>query len=457
MDNSLEYRSVKDLLELFRNKMLTVNPEYQRGEVWSEPQKKKLIDSVLRGYPLPVIYLHHIQREVSGMRRDDLEIIDGQQRINAIHAFREGAFQLFDPIMDESQARFPVFLKEQPCPWGRKAFESLSNELQAQFLETKLPIAVITSESTNEVRDLFVRLQSGLPLNPQEKRDAHPGDFNHFVLKLGGKSQLPQYPGHPFFRHVSVPNQARGGARTVAAQVAMLFLIRRENGPENLTNITSGAIDEYYYRHIDFDYSSSECQRLFAILDKIESLLGDGKRPKLRAHIAIHLVLFVDDLWDDYTRSWESMLAGAVDKFIADLATATKKSTDSPEAPNEFWIRYGQWARTDASEGSTIGLRHRFYAKRMHESLGPLQMKDTTRNFGRIEKEIIYFLDAKKCQECHSEVVWTEAEIHHVKEHHEGGKTQLDNGALVHRVCHPKTDDAVKAFADSWQGHPGSL
>ena len=64
MHNELEYRSIEGLLKLLRNKMLTANPEYQRGEVWSESQKK-LIDSVLRGYPLPVIYLHHIQRDGS--------------------------------------------------------------------------------------------------------------------------------------------------------------------------------------------------------------------------------------------------------------------------------------------------------------------------------------------------------------------------------------------------------
>ena len=52
MDNQLKYRSIESLLKLLRNKMLTANPEYQRGEVWSESQKKKLIDSVLRGYPL---------------------------------------------------------------------------------------------------------------------------------------------------------------------------------------------------------------------------------------------------------------------------------------------------------------------------------------------------------------------------------------------------------------------
>jgi len=41
---------IKDLLDLKRNNILTVNPEYQRGAVWKDPQQKKLIDSVLRGY-----------------------------------------------------------------------------------------------------------------------------------------------------------------------------------------------------------------------------------------------------------------------------------------------------------------------------------------------------------------------------------------------------------------------
>jgi uncharacterized protein with ParB-like and HNH nuclease domain len=47
-------KTVQELLELRVNNMLAVNPEYQRGAVWSVGQKKKLIDSVLRGYPIPL-------------------------------------------------------------------------------------------------------------------------------------------------------------------------------------------------------------------------------------------------------------------------------------------------------------------------------------------------------------------------------------------------------------------
>ncbi len=96
---------VRQIVELRAKNMLYTNPEYQRGPVWTLAQKKRLIDSVFRGYPLPLIYLHHIQEDVAGMRRDDLEIIDGQQRINSLYEFKEGAFRLFHPIDDEREAR----------------------------------------------------------------------------------------------------------------------------------------------------------------------------------------------------------------------------------------------------------------------------------------------------------------------------------------------------------------
>jgi hypothetical protein len=90
-------KTIKDLLELKKFNMLYANAEYQRGAVWTKPQKKRLVDSVFRGYPIPLIYLHHISKEVAGAKRDDFEVIDGQQRINALHEYKEGSFKLFDP------------------------------------------------------------------------------------------------------------------------------------------------------------------------------------------------------------------------------------------------------------------------------------------------------------------------------------------------------------------------
>ena len=61
-----DYLKIRELVELRRNEMVKVNPEYQRGEVWTRAQQMKLIDSVLRGYQLPVIYLHKIIKTTAG-------------------------------------------------------------------------------------------------------------------------------------------------------------------------------------------------------------------------------------------------------------------------------------------------------------------------------------------------------------------------------------------------------
>ena len=62
--------------------------------------------------------------------------------------------------------------------------------MRDQLNNTELETAFIKDADDAEVRDLFIRLQSGSPLNNQEKRDAYPGDFTDFILKLGGKDSL---------------------------------------------------------------------------------------------------------------------------------------------------------------------------------------------------------------------------------------------------------------------------
>src|SRR5437660_10048562 len=214
-------RTVRDIIELRRQQMLVVNPEYQRGVVWTISQKKKLVDSVLRGYPIPLIYLHHIKQTAGKLVSERFEVIDGQQRINALSDFHDGAFRLFDPVKDEAEARFPDFIKRQPCPWGSKGFSDLDSTMKEEFLKTSLRIVQIETHDGNEARDLFVRLQAGMPLNSQEKRDAWPGQFTDFILRLGGKPGLARYPGNDFFNVLMRAQKVkdRGKFRQLAAQI----------------------------------------------------------------------------------------------------------------------------------------------------------------------------------------------------------------------------------------------
>jgi Protein of unknown function DUF262/HNH endonuclease len=439
-------KTVDELLQLRRANMLYPNPEYQRSAVWTPGQKKRLLDSVLRGYPIPLIYLHHISKEVAGARREDFEIIDGQQRINALYEYVEGAYKLFDPLSDE-EAGFPSFIQEQACPWGAKSFDQLTPELQQQLRGTSLSIVFIETHVVNEARDLFIRLQAGMPLNSQEKRDAWPGEFTEYILRLAGKPEIARYPGHDFFKVVlKAKDRNRGEFRQLAAQMVMLYLTRKRT--RHLCDTNRDAIDTFYHKNLSFDNNVIEVRRIIAILDLLTELLKDGKRKRPIGHEAIGLLLLVDSLLDDYTASWRPNFAKAFDEFRIRLAQATSKRVDEP---GEYWLKYGQLARTNSDRADSIERRQMFFAEKMYEQLN-LQLKDPDRGFGELERELIYYRDKKRCQapRCGTEVAWSEAEFHHITEHHQGGQTTVENGALVHKGCHPKSQKAVLEFAEHW-------
>ncbi len=453
MDTTMVDRTVSQLVENRERGRMLPNPEYQRGEVWKPSQWKKLLDSIFRGYQLPIFYLHNIRETFSdGGIVDRLEIIDGQQRVNALYRFVKGDFRLFD--VDDSEAKFPTFLldtEKYPCPWGGKDFHSLPEELQTQLLNTNLSVALISNATDNEIRDLFVRLQSGFPLNAQEKRDSLPGQFTDLILNLGGKPDLVGNPGHEFFTDVlgMHPERDRGRSRQLAAQIAVLFLEQHNRGYGHFSNTNSEALDEYYYTQLDFDSSSDDCKQLRNILDKLATLFKNWNGPKLVAHNAIHLVLFVDSLLTDYTKSWESSLVDAQEGFSKLHADATLANKNGEE--NETWNLYSMRTRYGADSADNIKRRHEYYSTRMAaflgDSLTPLDLK---RDFNDLERQVIYWRDSGECQVCNSKVDWANTHIHHVIEHHDGGKTVIDNGVLVHDKCHPK-GQAAKDFAGHYR------
>ena len=344
---------IKDLLDLKRHDMLTVNPEYQRGAVWNVVQQKKLIDSVLRGYPLPSIYLHFKYIAIGEYEKKTLEIIDGQQRINALYAFSENAFELFDPIQDDKQAKFPKFIKEAPCPWARKKYQDLSPEDKEKFDNTVVYVLQITPDLEDEARDLFIRLQAGMPLNAQEKRDAWPGGYTEFVLQYGGKPKILRYSGHEFFQKTLKPKSGdRGKIRTYCAQIGMLFFERTENNA--WTDVGTKAVDDYYYKNLDFDVEAQRVKEFKKALDKLVDLFLGYKGSQIKQHEAMHLVLFVHELMNGYAPDWEKRFIDAFDKFRYNVASAKKLKS------GVFWDNFGMLSSTHADAAQTVQQRHEF-------------------------------------------------------------------------------------------------
>ncbi len=94
MKYTFESWSISELLAMYDNNKLNLNPPYQRNDIWSLPAKKKLIDSIRLGYPLPAFFLHEKEN-------GEFDIVDGQQRTRTFLGYRKKLFhdndkQLYD-------------------------------------------------------------------------------------------------------------------------------------------------------------------------------------------------------------------------------------------------------------------------------------------------------------------------------------------------------------------------
>ena len=156
----------------------------------------------------------------------------------------------------------------------------------------------------------------------------------------------------------------------------------------------------------------------------------------------------VNRLQDEFTPAWQQEFAAALDVFLQNLKGASKVDESDPKY--RYWSQYGTWTRVNSDRGENITLRHSFYVAQMLSEMPATTPKDASRQFSEEMRELVYFQQGKTCGVCGSEVIWTDAEVHHVEEHQHGGQTSLKNAALVHKDCHPRSKDAVAEFAEKW-------
>ena len=81
--------------------MLNLTPDFQRGLVWKTKQKSELIESILMGIPLPLIYVKEDEKGV-------YLIVDGKQRLSTLFSFINNEFALdkLTILKDKNGSRF---------------------------------------------------------------------------------------------------------------------------------------------------------------------------------------------------------------------------------------------------------------------------------------------------------------------------------------------------------------
>ena len=135
---------------------LTIQPEYQRNYIYASDGGKRemaVIDSVLKGYPIGLIYFNKVSDS-------NLEVLDGQQRITSLGRFMSDKFA----IRDENGME--------------QYFGGMAKDKKTKILETKL--LIYECEGTeSEIKEWFKTVNiAGVPLNNQELMNAvYSGSF----------------------------------------------------------------------------------------------------------------------------------------------------------------------------------------------------------------------------------------------------------------------------------------
>lgn len=131
---------------------LTIQPEYQRNYIYADGKRDvAVIDSILKGYPLGLIYFNTVI-DTDGERR--FEVLDGQQRITSIGRFLTGKFAIKDQNGIEQY------------------FSGLANDLRTKIETTPLLIYECEGEES-EIKEWFKTINIvGLPLRQQEVYNA---------------------------------------------------------------------------------------------------------------------------------------------------------------------------------------------------------------------------------------------------------------------------------------------
>lgn len=167
----------------YKNGKFMVNRKYQRKLVWTIEEKQRLIDSIIKNYPIPLILLAHT-------KDDKYEVIDGMQRLDAIFSFIDNKYPL------ESEQYFDVN-EFQTSKLYNKSRDSedkkfISRQECANITEYQLAVTIFPVEDENSVTDIFGRINSGgRQLSNQEKRQAGLiNPISNFVRKLSSKIRL---------------------------------------------------------------------------------------------------------------------------------------------------------------------------------------------------------------------------------------------------------------------------
>jgi uncharacterized protein with ParB-like and HNH nuclease domain len=139
MQNELRYtvrsREIVDLVTAMRSSRLILSPYFQRNLVWRDTHKRDFIDTILKGYPFPQIFLARGPIDLDTMQAYQC-VVDGQQRLATIRDFVDGKLNA-----------------------GGKLFSEYTNKEREEFLKYEVAVIDFDLEAGDDrLKEIFHRL-----------------------------------------------------------------------------------------------------------------------------------------------------------------------------------------------------------------------------------------------------------------------------------------------------------
>ncbi len=413
-------KSILDLQNLFKLRHLNLEPGFQRRSVWTERDRAKLIDSILRNYPLPALFLY--KREVKGHLVFD--VIDGKQRLESVFMFMgamRGRFWTRTQLSGSDDLEWVdwTYLK-------RKG-------MQHRITGYEIPVIEVDGEM-GEIIDVFVRINStGKALTQQEKR--HARYYNSPFLKEAARL------GRRFEEYFLATNIFSSGQMSRMKHVELICELMLSLVQGDVLNKKTALDRVMATSSFDGRQLGKASRMVTATINRVRRMFPQLKATRFRQVTDFYTLAWLIGSFEqeglvltDRRRNqlaWDLLQAfGTQVDHVRELQRRAKGARPDQELYRDYLVTVSQMT-DDVSQ-------RRKRAQILNNILRSLfAVKDSQRGFTAEQRRILWNTAANRvCSfvACNTKLTWQDFTIDHINPHSKGGRSRLDNAALMCRT-----------------------
>ena len=406
----LDKMTVDYLHDRYQRGRIDVQPDYQRSKAWSDKLKHELIDTVLHEWPMGLIMLNLDQKPDSdGKPVDHFDVVDGQQRLRCLFEYLAGVEDWTKNVGKKKKS---------------EQYDSLSEATQERFKGYRVSVALMKDYETDEILDVFSRLQNGRPLRIGEKVKS---------LRSPHKRHLKQLADHGLFELEGASIHKTRDAHWNLS--AVFYKGMYNNNP----------LERHEYERLEAflqdgqGFDDNRAKKAVANSKRTMNLLRKVVREAIDQDAA-----FVEKVRSPRLLKWTFACVATLDEAYSLTGRehllskglrsyhCARELEESPE-----WLAYLSTGRTGRIDTDDVRVCLEQIKGKMIQA-ATLEPKDPQRFFSSKQRQEIFQRNSGYCTECDIELSETNFHADHIVAYSQGGQTTVENGQALCAGCNVK-------------------